>query len=124
MAMTTTDKTDLSFRLGASVLATFAGAAVGLGLGLALLGAGWGHSIARPVAGGALAGALAGAWMPAAAMDFVEGVVHFVFGFAMAGADPEGSTAYADDAQRPRWLRLAFLFGVAFAVASWVLSAL
>lgn len=62
--------------------------------------------------------------MPVAAMDFVEGVLHFLFGFAMAAADPEGSRVYEDDAQRPRWLRVAFLFGVAFAAAWWLLSAL
>lgn len=115
-------KTDGAFVLGASMLSAIAGAIVGLGLGVLLLAAGWGHSISRPVLGGAAAGALVGVLMPEAALDFVETVVHFVFGFLLGPAGLESSGQDEVEALQSRWLRLAFLFGGAFAFALWMLS--
>jgi hypothetical protein len=117
---------DLSFRLGAALLATAAGAALGLLLGLLFLLVGWSQSLGRPAAGGAIAGALSGALLPVGAMDFVEGTVHFFIGLFVTGvavaAEDVPSGFFPGGAERPPWLRWAFIFGVVFAVILWVAS--
>lgn len=118
--MVNTPKTDWHYAVGAAVLAAVAGAAIGLLLGGVMLFGGWGRSIALPVASGATAGALAGLFMPAGAMDFVEGTVHFFLGLFASELTVTGDSGGSPE--RPRWLRLAGMFGVAFAVALWLLA--
>jgi hypothetical protein len=117
---------DLSFRLGAAVLAAAAGAAIGTLIGLLLLLAGWSESIGRPVGSGAVAGALSGALLPVGAMDFVEGTIHFFIGFFVAASAAEGdepsSTLPQGSSERPAWLRWAFSFGVLLALVLWAES--
>ena len=107
-----------SFRIGAASLGILAGMALGLVFGC------FGSSIARYVFGGAVAGAITGLFYPDTAMLIVEGTVHFFMGFISANADID--TVIHDDEQvqlRPTqpWLAFAFMFGVIYAVALWVL---
>jgi hypothetical protein len=115
---------DLSFRVGAALLATAAVAAIGLLLGALFLYAGWSQSIGGPVVSGAVAGALSGALLPVGAMDFVEGTVHFFIGFFVASAaaaiDDVPSGLFRRSAERPEWLHWVFVFGAFFALVLWV----
>jgi hypothetical protein len=117
---------DLPFRVGAALLATAAGATIGLLVGLLFLYAGWSQSIGGPVVGGAVAGALSGALLPVGAMDFVEGTVHFFIGFFVTSAavavEDVPSGLFHGSAERPRWLRWVFVFGVLFALVLWAIS--
>lgn len=115
--------TDLPFRLGAALLAAASGAAIALLLGLLFIFAGWSPSLARLVAGGALAGALSGAILPTGAIDFVEGTVHLFIGFFVTatalGADEAPSGLFEDEPERPQWLRWSLVFGVLLGLAAW-----
>jgi hypothetical protein len=114
-------KVDLSYRVGASVLASVAGSALGLLLGCVLLLLGLSESIAISVLVGAGAGTVSGFVFPIGAMDFTEATVHFLVGFFREGAasviDEGTSVTYHGDAQTPEWLRWSLLFGALFAAA-------
>jgi len=120
---------DVAYRVGAAVLSMAAGAALGLLVGTVLLFAGVGRSLSSAIASGAIAGGAAGALFPIGAMDFVEGTVHFFIGFFSTGSRMSLDTILdAEDlpsfnSQQPAWLRWAFMFGIVFAVAVWVLGA-
>ncbi|QNM96189.1 hypothetical protein [Chitinimonas koreensis] len=58
-------------------LASIAGTVIGLLFGSAMFATHRGHPMSMSVASSAAAGALAGLVLPVAAMDFVEGSIHF-----------------------------------------------
>jgi len=112
---------DLSYRVGASVLACAAGSALGLLLGCVLVFAGAPVTIALSVVVGAGAGVISGFTFPLGAMDFAEGTVHFFVGFfrdsASLAIDESTSATYHGNPLLPEWLRWAFFFGSVFAVS-------
>ena len=106
-------------RLGAIVLASIAGMALGLlGALLATYIFGVEIRIARLVFGGSLSAALVAAIYPSAALDFVETTVHFFIGFLSASAH----NPIEPNHDAPPRLKAALLFGVFLAIALLVLS--
>ena len=113
------DDEDRAFALGAIVLASFAGMAIGLLFAVGALRFFDAEiEIARFIFGGGLAAAVVGAIYPRAALDFVEMTVHFFIGLLSASADHPGTPN--DNA--PEYLKAALLFGVLLAIALLVLS--
>lgn len=139
--MSATSSPDWGYRTGAATLAFFAGGAVGLLLdGVSMLSkighAGFGTSMLAS----ALAASVCGLIFPAAAMDFVEAVIHFFVGLFKATANgAPGAIADALEGDldqgifkdqptpqrdHPPFLQLAFTFGVLFAFFTGVLWAI
>jgi hypothetical protein len=119
---------DLSYRLGAAILASLSGLVLGLLFGCVLLYLGVLASLSLAVAVGSLAGAASGFAFPLGAMDFSEGTIHFLVGFFREGASPVvdvgevdseemSSLLYHGSSRLPEWLRWSFLFGTLFAGA-------
>lgn len=116
--MTHEDTESWSVRVGAASLGMFAGMALGLAFGCLS------SSFARFVFGGAAAGALTGLLYPAAAMLIFEATVHFFFGFFSANvglATDDADELPGRNASDQPWVAVAFTFGVAYAVALWLL---
>ena len=109
---------DVAYRTGASALALISGMAVGLAVAFLCWITGTAEtSIATLVFGGAAAGAMTGFLFPDAAMRGVEAVMHFFIGMLSTEVDDVAPSPNA-----PGWLVAAFFFGVAYAVALWMLS--
>jgi hypothetical protein len=119
MPQRSTDADDIAFRMGAGALGLFIGAALGFfvaWLGYVVVGAEL--SVVKSFVGGAIAGLVSGLVLPVEAMSMVEAVLHFFVGFAAASA---GETA-EPPVEVPSYLKLASLFGVALALALFILS--
>jgi len=101
-------------------LAAVAGAVLGMLFGGVAAYVGSAASLASFVGAGSLAGVVAGLFVPAAAIDFFFGTLHFLAGFfatVLGQVDEESpSHLYGGEAGQPRWPRWAFIFGIAFAV--------
>jgi hypothetical protein len=115
----TSDANDTAFRLGAGALGLFTGAALGLFVSvLGYLVAGTEPSFVHAFVGGALAGLASGLFLPIETMAVVEGVFHFFIGFFVAAAGERADAPI----ESPQYLKLAGFFGVALAVALFILS--
>ena len=110
------DIPDPFYRLGAAVLAAIAGLAVGLAIALLAMVAGYENArLGISLLGGTVAGFLSGLFLPNAAMDFVQGVMHVFFGAASALV--QSSTDEDIDIhnrEAPGGLQIVFAFGVIY----------
>lgn len=101
-------------------MAALAGVVLGLLFGGVAVYAGSAASLASFAGAGLLAGSVSGLLLPAGAIDFFFGTVHFLAGFlaiVLGHVDEDApSRLYRGDAGQQRWPRWAFLFGVAFAM--------
>jgi hypothetical protein len=120
------DGEGLHFRAGAGALGLFAGVAIGLLLAwLAYAVLSRVPSFPILLFGGAAAGLVAGLILPAETLLMVETLAHFLIGLFAASVDEdleEGS--FGSRMERPRYLRLAVIFGVALALVLAIFSIL
>jgi hypothetical protein len=108
---------ELQYRVGASVLAAVAGAAVGLAVWVGALAlAGTEGSFPALFFGGAAAGFLTGWLFPVVAMEFVEGTLHFAFG-AVSGLAGERLDQSPHTTAR---LGAVFAFGVFYGTLAYL----
>jgi hypothetical protein len=104
----------------------FAGMVVGLACAVAVFAASQQEPpFAVLIFGGALAGVGSGLLFPGEALLVTEGTVHFVFGAvsvtAAAELDGVPGEPLQPAADSPEWLKAAFVFGVVYAAAVWLM---
>jgi len=97
----------------------------GLVIGPIAAGVAWAFfepSLSRMAFGGAFTGLVTGLCFPEAAMNIVEGTLHFLAGAITAAAAADGDLVDVEPVpDTPRWITAAFFFGVVFAVVVWAL---